>query len=502
MKKINQIRQKPKRSKILQFSLIILIVALGCLLRTLLLTEEDIWLDEAFSVYQSHKSVGYIIELTDQTPPLYNILLHCWMNLFGNTLWNARFLSVIFGTVSIYLIYLLGKELSDSKVGMLSALFLAISPLHVYVSQEARTYAMFFMFSLASMLFYIRLGNKNSTGNFYLRINYCLSSIFLLYSHVYGLLILLAQNLDHLIKCRFKLNKRYQKFLLLQSIVFIFFIPWLLKLRTILAQKLYAWTSPPTLIQLQELVYNLTSGMGFSIAGSILSLYILFLLLTNKKIHMLLFIWIVVPILVPIMISILIIPIYIPKYIFFTQFPLLILLSMGLVKRKGTLRYFFTLLLIVLMLFTLQAQQKLVTKNQWSSVSEHISSRNYNKRPVVIINSYMIQPFAFYHIPECFYGKEVFSCARENEIFPIDDLAELKELNLESFWLILAHEQHNPEITDIIQYLEDNYIQQEQILFVSEKTSPLAKKIFSITNKKATEEKEEDRIRVFHYRRI
>ncbi|MFH0860917.1 MAG: glycosyltransferase family 39 protein [Candidatus Altiarchaeota archaeon] len=50
---------------------------------------------------------------------------------------TSRFLSAFFGTLTIFVVYLLGKESADEKTGMVAALFLAVAPLHVEHSHYA-----------------------------------------------------------------------------------------------------------------------------------------------------------------------------------------------------------------------------------------------------------------------------------------------------------------------------------------------------------------------------
>ena len=55
---------------------IAVIIAVGFLLRWHGLTGQSIWLDEAFSIYNSQQSLSYILGLKGNTPPLYYLLLH------------------------------------------------------------------------------------------------------------------------------------------------------------------------------------------------------------------------------------------------------------------------------------------------------------------------------------------------------------------------------------------------------------------------------------------
>lgn len=59
---------------------------------------------------------------------------------------SLRVPSVIFGVLTIFVVYLIGRKLFDRKVALILSLLLATSGLHIYYSQEAR------MYSLASFL--------------------------------------------------------------------------------------------------------------------------------------------------------------------------------------------------------------------------------------------------------------------------------------------------------------------------------------------------------------
>jgi mannosyltransferase len=66
------------------------------------------WLDETFSVWLASHSVvdmlQWIVKI-DQHPPLYYLLLHYWIALNGDTPYNVRLLSVLFGAGTIPIIY-------------------------------------------------------------------------------------------------------------------------------------------------------------------------------------------------------------------------------------------------------------------------------------------------------------------------------------------------------------------------------------------------------------
>jgi uncharacterized membrane protein len=136
--------------------LLLAIVALGGFLRFYQIGSKGLWLDEAFSVWLGWRPLGEMLSWLvriDQHPPLYYILLHFWMAL-GEDAATVRALSALLGTLTIPVVYLLGRRLADEgeKVGLLVALILAVSPFHVRFAQETRMYTLL-MFNASLALY-------------------------------------------------------------------------------------------------------------------------------------------------------------------------------------------------------------------------------------------------------------------------------------------------------------------------------------------------------------
>jgi len=88
--------------------------------------------------------------------------MHYWMHFFGTNEAAIRFPSLLFGVLSIYLIFLLGKKIFDEKVGLLASYLLAVSTIHIYYSQNARPYSMVACFVLLSFLSFLEALRQNS----------------------------------------------------------------------------------------------------------------------------------------------------------------------------------------------------------------------------------------------------------------------------------------------------------------------------------------------------
>jgi mannosyltransferase len=179
------------------------VVTLAALLRFVNL-DQGLWYDEVLSYDISQGGLADIIKscmslgTMNLHPPLYHLVLHFWMVLFGHSDVALRSLSALFGTVSVLLMYEVGTELFDRKTGLAAGVLLAISPLAIWSSQEVRPYGLFLLLSLASFLFFIRLlkPGRPHRADF---IGYCLASILLVYTHAFGCLAICSQVLYFLI---------------------------------------------------------------------------------------------------------------------------------------------------------------------------------------------------------------------------------------------------------------------------------------------------------------
>jgi hypothetical protein len=128
------------------------ILALASVLRFYQLGEESLWTDEVLSVRDTITGRG--LPPQNLIRPLYYMLLRIWM-VFGQSDAWMRGLSVIFGILSVYLIYRLGCLVANKATALLSAFMLACSPLAINHSQEVRMYMLSLCLGLAGSLIFI-----------------------------------------------------------------------------------------------------------------------------------------------------------------------------------------------------------------------------------------------------------------------------------------------------------------------------------------------------------
>ncbi|MHB0975776.1 MAG: glycosyltransferase family 39 protein [Candidatus Aquicultorales bacterium] len=172
---------------------VILLIGLG--LRVYHLGAESIWQDEAWAVYDAKMGFVQMIEHLisyDFNPPLHFLLLHVWIKVFGTSEFAVRLLSALLGTLGVYAIYLLAQKLFDRETGMLSALIFALAAYQVYYAQEARGYSLMALLAILSFYFFLRLFEGRNPA---VTAGYIVSTTFLLYTHMYGAFVLVAQDL-------------------------------------------------------------------------------------------------------------------------------------------------------------------------------------------------------------------------------------------------------------------------------------------------------------------
>jgi mannosyltransferase len=92
----------------------------------------------------------------ESTPPLYYLLAWLWSHLFGVREVGLRSLSALFGTATVPVAYLAGRELIGRRTGIAAAAIVAVEPMLVWYSQDARAYALLVLLSAAALLFFLR----------------------------------------------------------------------------------------------------------------------------------------------------------------------------------------------------------------------------------------------------------------------------------------------------------------------------------------------------------
>jgi hypothetical protein len=89
-------------------------------------------------------------------PPLYDLAIAGSFSVIGASLFAARVVSVIFGLLSVWLLFELVNPLYGAKIAFISAIVLSIMPGFVWLSRLSMIETMLLFFFLLSMLFFYK----------------------------------------------------------------------------------------------------------------------------------------------------------------------------------------------------------------------------------------------------------------------------------------------------------------------------------------------------------
>ncbi len=441
------------------------ILSIGLFLRIYDLGSESIWLDESASVKFASLNLSQIFFLSEKNPPLYNIILHWWINLFGDSEFSIRFPSVIYGSLSIFMMYKVGNQIFGKNVGVLGSLLLGLSVFHIRYSQEARMYSLSFLLTLLSMYFFIRF-LKNRSYKFL--ISYILFSVLLMYSHIYGLFIIISQNIYLIVlffssKELFRLN--IKRWILTQFLLIILFIPWI---KVFIAQtfgvvKSGFWIPTPSLLSIVKSFGAYSGGillfllflilLSFSIIkyegiGSIIDRRNVFksikgcyrkIRLSNINDILLLLVWLSIPIILPFTISLFSTPIYATKYTIVASPAFYLLIAKGI--NNISHKYLKPTIIGIIIIFSLvyvRGYYINVDKEQWRDVANYVDTNAKNDDLLLFNASYCQQVFDYYSKKTGLIKKRFPKAGRYVDKEVIKELAPTVEGH-KRVWIILAH---------------------------------------------------------------
>jgi len=135
------------------------ILFVAALIRFASLGQQSFWDDEGYTVaLMHHDFVGLIkgVAHTESAPPLYYIIAWCWTRVFGVSEVGLRSLSALAGVATVAAGYYTALAAGSRRAATIAAVVLAVNPLMIWYSQEARAYALFACFATFALVFFVR----------------------------------------------------------------------------------------------------------------------------------------------------------------------------------------------------------------------------------------------------------------------------------------------------------------------------------------------------------
>ena len=150
----------PARGQLRAWSPLAAVLVLAVALRLSTLGLQSFWYDEAFTpVHVLHAGLGatlHSVVHTENSPPLWYLLAWLDVRLFGDGEVALRLPSALAGIATVAVAWAIGRELAGRRCALACAALVAVNPLFVWYSQEARVYALFALTCAVAMLCCLR----------------------------------------------------------------------------------------------------------------------------------------------------------------------------------------------------------------------------------------------------------------------------------------------------------------------------------------------------------
>ncbi|HEV2068996.1 MAG TPA: glycosyltransferase family 39 protein [Acidimicrobiales bacterium] len=118
----------------------------------------SLWVDEGMSVGIASRSLTGIPPalIKDGSPPLYYLLLHGWMGVFGSSEAAVRALSLVFAVAAVPVAWWAGRSLFGRRAGWVAAVLVAFSSYLTVHSREARMYSLVVLLGLVAVTSFLQ----------------------------------------------------------------------------------------------------------------------------------------------------------------------------------------------------------------------------------------------------------------------------------------------------------------------------------------------------------
>ncbi|OHV50370.1 glycosyltransferase family 39 protein [Pseudofrankia sp. BMG5.36] len=249
-------------------------------------TTSHLWLDESLTVEIAHRPVGGLLSALrhDGAPPLYYLLLHVWIKMFGDGDVAVRSLSGVLslGTLplawaagarvgTLAAAYGNGDEATPRRVARATLLLFACSPYAIRYGSETRMYSMVVLLVLAFGLALVRSLDRSSPWRLALL---TLATAALVYTHYWTFLLIFTVAAFLLLQSRRR--PRYRRPALrafaAMAASAVLFAPWM---PSFLFQMLHTGTPWAPRVQAQVLLDTVFDWAGPQSTGALLGLVLL-----------------------------------------------------------------------------------------------------------------------------------------------------------------------------------------------------------------------------------
>ncbi len=429
-------------------------LSLTIFVRSYEITNESLYGDEPYSIFQAQKSLSELKEifLHDQNPPMHIALLHFWIKIFGISDVSAKMFSVICSALAGLVLFLFTKKHINKQSAYLVSFLFLFSNAQQFYATEVRPYALIQLLCILSFYFYFNIiKSQNKRDIIFL----FLTNTLLLYTHYLTIFIFVVQFL-----CIWFFLKENKKIVVYyftsQILVSLAFLPWVNVLLSNIPKEGSFWSHAPNYADFRWHT-NLLMGNNnlFYIFLTLVFLFV-FLVIVNKKIGVyyenfnskyftvftLLFI-------IPIGLDFFIAqytPVFLTRYILYSSLGLFLLIAycFANIKLNNVYKLAFILPLLLFIFSSFRITQE--REDDWKHFVPMVKKMQDENTVIFICASYKFKDFSFYYDLSAFknYKNSAEALAKKNVYFSAkDEWFGWKKLNFDSINKIIYVQSHN-----------------------------------------------------------
>ncbi len=158
---------------------------------------QSVTFDEYFELELVKEPVYQIVNRGDGFPPLYALVLRCWQGLAGAHagIASARALSIVLGVACCVAIYFLARRAAGRTVGLVAAGLLAILPIHMYHTSEARAYSLLMLITCLGLTAALKAIESHRLGDWAMFSGWAICGLYTHYFFAFFVAIVLLTGL-------------------------------------------------------------------------------------------------------------------------------------------------------------------------------------------------------------------------------------------------------------------------------------------------------------------
>jgi 4-amino-4-deoxy-L-arabinose transferase-like glycosyltransferase len=133
------------------FGLVLLVCAI---FKLSALNSRELWLNETYSAFVASLPFARILRYAagDVHPPLFYLLLHSWIQMFGDAQAQLRLFSVVLNFFGSLGMFVLARRMLGIRFGVYAAILFVLSPMLFVYSLEVRMYALLILLFICLLM--------------------------------------------------------------------------------------------------------------------------------------------------------------------------------------------------------------------------------------------------------------------------------------------------------------------------------------------------------------